>query len=275
MASETTLDLDAKHYSDNSQNQYKNAWDMLNAMEIGPEFSILDVGCGHGQIISELSRKAPFGRSIGIDASKNMIEYARDSYSSSKFPNLKFYHKKAEELDFSENRFDLILCTNALLWVRQPSLALDLMSKFLKPGGRLILFTYPKETAYARLFETVLDKYYPSYKKSSALSTMLSTNQHKNILKRNNLYIEKFKIDNVFFTYDNSEEFKNYVRGWLVCFTPIPDELHEEFLDKLVIEAPQFYADPSLNEIKIAHQSLSIQAIKPNQTTSTKKSRKV
>ncbi len=69
-------DLDALHYKQNSKSQYSQAYKLLEGIKISPEASILDIGCGHGHIIGELSKLAPLGRSVGIDPSPNMIFFS-------------------------------------------------------------------------------------------------------------------------------------------------------------------------------------------------------
>lgn len=260
--SQTIADLDAIHYKNNSKSQYSQASDLLKNVRIKESHSILDVGCGHGKIIAELSRLAPKGSSIGIDPSENMIQLASASFPESLYNNLEFYQMKAEEMDFYNESFDLIVCTNTFMWIRDPIKALNLMERFLKHGGQLIIFTYDKDTPYVRLFESVLYQYYPQFAKTSAVNTMLSIEEHKAILERNRMKIEQFDVQDIFFSYKNKEEFKNYILGWLSCYINIPKELHDEFIEKVIEKSPEFCIKNHNDEIVIPHKTISIKAYK-------------
>ncbi|HJZ24187.1 MAG TPA: methyltransferase domain-containing protein [Candidatus Babeliales bacterium] len=258
----TGLDLNAHHYKGHSSTQYANVHNLLKMIAIHPECSILDIGCGHGEIIAELSQLAPYGRCVGVDPSSSMISLATDTFPERTYKNLEFYQAKAEEINFGPNTFDLVICTNALQWVRNPKKALKLMAKCLKPGGYLLILTYCKETPYVRLFESVLNKYFPELKNLSAVNTMLSIEEHKKVLERNHLLLEFFEPTQVVFEYKNGEEFKNYIKGWLTCYAPISHEQHEYFLQKVVEESNLYNISSDPIEIAIPHQRLSIKACK-------------
>ena len=132
----STVDLDALHYKNNSKSQYSQAYHLLEDLKISPEASILDIGCGHGHIIEELSKLVPSGSTVGIDPSENMISLASKTFPEREYSNLEFHQMKAEELDFDPESFDLILCTNAFMWIRDPRKVLKLISNLLKTKGQ-------------------------------------------------------------------------------------------------------------------------------------------
>ncbi len=258
----TTLDLNALHYKEHSKTQRLQAYNLLKEIKISPEASILDIGCGHGQIIGELSKLAPFGKSIGIDPSPNMISLASEMFPENKFNNLEFRELKAEDMKFRPKSFDLILCMNAFMWIRDPRKALRLISKFLKPHGHFILFSYLKETPYVRLFEKVLEETFPELRRASAVNTMLSADQHAEFLAKNHMQVNVFKIEDVVFEYESELDFKNYVLGWLSCYAPLDPRQQEVFLDKLIEESKRFRKNQHSSIIAIPHKTISIIASK-------------
>jgi ubiquinone/menaquinone biosynthesis C-methylase UbiE len=257
------LDLDAFHYKKNSESQYSQACTLLKDINISPEASILDVGCGHGHVIGELSKIAPLGRSVGIDPSPNMISLASKMFLEGGFNNLEFHQLQAEDMEFPPESFDLILCTNAFMWIRNPHKALKNISMMLKTNGLFILFSYSKETPYTQLFENVLEKNFPELKKSSALNTMLSIEQYSELLVKNHMSIEIFDIEDAMFEYKSEIEFKNYVLGWLSCYVPLNPYQQEIFLMKLLEESKKFKKQGS-STIVIPHKTISIKASKYN-----------
>lgn len=254
------LELDALHYKNNSISQYSQAGQLLKLIDIHDNFSILDVGCGHGNILAELSTLTPNGKAIGIDASRNMISLAKASYPNEVYKNLFFMQLNAEQMLFPEQSFDLIICTNVLMWIREAKSVLEQMCSLLKPNGTIVIFTYPNTTPYAKLFEKVLNSLLPDLWNESAAKTMLSPLEHKKILLSQGLETSLFSTDDVVFSYEDEADFKNYVRGWLGCYAPIPEKFQDAFLDKICEQArEEGYCDHS-GRFSIPHQTLRIVA---------------
>ena len=98
------------------------------------------------------------------------------------------------------------------------------MCRSLKPGGNLLILTYLKESAYAILMEKTLENY-PSYQTLSAARTMLSIEDYKSILESHQLEFDEFRPEWRFSNYINGEALKNYIKGWLTCYVPLPENI--------------------------------------------------
>ncbi len=216
------IDLDAQHYRTHSDQQYSRASELLDPFHFDVSATVLDIGCGDGRITAEIANRVPQGKVIGIDASLNMIHLARESFPKAAFPNLEFHCIKAEEIPFVE-QFDKIVCFNCLLWVRKAKQALDLMCKLLKRNGELLILTYLKNSSYVDFLEETL-KAYPQYQELSAAHTMLSANDYEWILKSNHLKLEEFTIREQVTKYENTEDLKGYLKGWLTSYVSLPQE---------------------------------------------------
>lgn len=248
-------DLDACHYRDHSQAQYSRVQEIMHHCYLRDNASILDIGCGDGKITAEIASSLPNGRILGIDSSPNMISLANETF---KLPNLEFRCMKAEEISMTEH-FDNILCFSCLLWVRKPKEALERLSKLLKSGGNLLILTYLKESSYVDFLERTLDQF-PAYKKLSATHTMLSPQEHRNILESNNLKIKTFEVRNLVADYATKEDLKNYLKGWLGCFVPLPEELQDDFLNQAVQNSLSFSSSSDKTVIQLPYKSLIINA---------------
>lgn len=75
---------------------------------ITPAESVLDIGCGKGDLSYDLAQKAK--KVLGIDILNKNVEYAKKNY---KKDNLKFVIGDAVKYDFVD-RFDIIILSNAL-----------------------------------------------------------------------------------------------------------------------------------------------------------------
>ena len=110
----------------------------------------LDYACGPGTFIGKYVKK----NSLGIDLSKDQIEYASDKYGK----HGKFYTISEFDITNYENHFDIITVAGLLEFIR-PDEAIELISnlqKSLKKNGRIILttpnygwsFTFIQKIAY-------------------------------------------------------------------------------------------------------------------------------
>ncbi len=113
-----------------------------DALSIIPEIKfranlkILDVGCRNGRLIFALASFLNNYEFHGLDIN---AKYIQKNEAKNKFPNVKFHYAQAEELPFSNEYFDIVICTNALHRFPQRVRALDEMFRVLKIGGELFL----------------------------------------------------------------------------------------------------------------------------------------
>jgi len=98
-----------------------------------PGGRVLDVACGPGHDTDYLTKKGL--DCLGIDLSKNMIEFARKNHKG------KFEIADFVELDFRKNSFDGIWCSSALTHIDKSDLLEILLGfkKILRMGGILAI----------------------------------------------------------------------------------------------------------------------------------------
>lgn len=95
---------------------------------------ILDIGCGAGtQLTAPLAAAFPEITVTGVDQDTRSLDWARDHAMSQ---NL-FYLAPADLAP--DRRFDLIIASEVLEHVVDPAAFLDQLTRWLMPGGRLIL----------------------------------------------------------------------------------------------------------------------------------------
>lgn len=108
--------------------------------QLGPVDSLLEIGCGSGQILKGLARDVP--KLVGVDEKEERLEDA-----SKNCPNTKLIRAKAEELKFHEE-FDVVLTSQMLHEVKQFGTIhqmreiLRAIWDALKPGGRYFLLDH-------------------------------------------------------------------------------------------------------------------------------------
>jgi trans-aconitate methyltransferase len=91
----------AADYAANSAAQQIWARELIVQLHLRGNERILDVGCGDGKVTAELARAVPKGSVAGIDASPEMVRFARKTFPPGKHSNLKFQVMDAREISFA------------------------------------------------------------------------------------------------------------------------------------------------------------------------------
>ena len=105
---------------------------LMELLAIAPTADILDVGCGAGNLTADL-RGLTTGRVVGVDPSEGMIRQSREAYGSR---GIDFRVLGAEALDY-DRQFDILFCSSAFQWFRDPEVVLERFFRALRPGGRV------------------------------------------------------------------------------------------------------------------------------------------
>lgn len=94
--------------------------------------SLLDVGCGPGNLTRDLAARVAPGRVAGVDAAADAIAAARSGPESG---GAEFLVGHAGELPFGDGRWDVVFAHQLLQHVADPLAALREMKRVAKPGG--------------------------------------------------------------------------------------------------------------------------------------------
>lgn len=106
-----------------------------------PGESVLDVGCGTGDLTLEVARRVgSIGLVAGIDAAPKMVVRARQK-AGRRHLAIEFRVEPVEQLSFADQTFDVVV--SSLVFHHLPDElkreALAEIRRVLKPGGRLLL----------------------------------------------------------------------------------------------------------------------------------------
>lgn len=150
---------------------------------------ILDIGCGIGELCHSMSQQDPLAIIIGIDPSARMIKCANRKFSGK---NIKYICGSPENLP-EDQKFDLIVSTNAFPYMPDKQNALIVMKSLLKPNGRLLILFANRNTLYDA-FWLMFVKLTTSKAQYPSVSTL------HNLLKETGFEIGKTEpIDSLFF----------------------------------------------------------------------------
>lgn len=107
---------------------------------IKPEASLLDIGCGTGDLLYNASNKIRHG--IGIDLDQSMVDYANARKAINKTPNLKFINVDITSTDyFDSETFDVATSTLCLHEMSQQD-AINVLKMMARLSSVIIISDY-------------------------------------------------------------------------------------------------------------------------------------
>jgi trans-aconitate 2-methyltransferase len=109
-------------------------YDLLKLIMPHPNMSVIDLGCGTGQLTKLLHEELKAKHTLGIDSSLAMLEASKLYHT----PHLSFRHQKVEEL-LPSVKFDLIFSNAALEWLPDHRQLFSKLSDQLSPHGQLAI----------------------------------------------------------------------------------------------------------------------------------------
>jgi len=98
---------------------------------------VLDVGCGNGLVLFNLSKE--FRELHGIELSTNRVEVARESLAG--LPATISMQDIERGLDYAAGFFDTVICNDVIEHVIDASATVAEIHRVLQPGGRLVMIT--------------------------------------------------------------------------------------------------------------------------------------
>lgn len=122
-------------YGAHSRRQYNYILKKISEYKIS---SLLDVGCGTGEMLRLISERFPKIELTGVDISLNMLDKAK-----SKIGNMaNLILSDSEKLPFDDNSFELVMCNDSFHHYPSPLNVLSEFHRVLKPEGTLLISDY-------------------------------------------------------------------------------------------------------------------------------------
>lgn len=100
--------------------------------------SLLDVGCGTGEMLYLIHSRCPAMRLCGVDISEKMLDTARSKLGE----KADLFLGDAENLPFDDETFDLLICNDSFHHYPTPMAALSEFYRVLVPRGFLLISDY-------------------------------------------------------------------------------------------------------------------------------------
>ena len=120
--------------SDAERAVYRAIIDLTVTAPVG---SLLDIGCGRGQLLKLLASRS--SRAVGVDIDASARQLARAELMLAGVPNCSLRKGDMYQLPFDDEEFDTIILDDVLGDAESPVRVLKEARRLLKPRGRLIL----------------------------------------------------------------------------------------------------------------------------------------
>ena len=147
----------------------------LGHVQIAPQFTILDVGCGGGRTIDKLATLASAGRVSGIDISAQSVAVSRKTNAKwIAAGRVDIQQSPVSKLPFTDAQFDLVTAVETHYYWPEPVADLREILRVLKPGGRMALIA---ETYKGQALEALMQ---PAMKLIGA--RYLTVDEHRDLL---------------------------------------------------------------------------------------------
>ena len=206
----------------------------FNRININPEGTMLDLGCGEGRHIFGVMEKFPDLKCIGLDPHIESLDKAfeglkfLESISNTK---TSFLSGSAYSLPFCDDSFDLVVCSEVLEHLHDYKDAIKEINRVLKPGGQF-LASVPAE--FPEKICWLLSEAYQN-----------QPGGHLRIFKKNEL-IEEIAEHN--FSFESSQRFHSIHSAywWLRCLfwksqeSNIIIKGYKKILERHILKKPFF-----------------------------------
>lgn len=256
----------AADYAANSVVQQTWARELIARLKLRGDEHILDVGCGDGKITAEIARAVPRGAVTGMDASAEMIGFAKKTFPPAKISNLKFQVTDARQIK-SKTKFDVVFSNAALHWVDDHEAFLRGVAAVLKPGGRLIISCGGKGNAHdvflALRPEMRLKRWREYFRKMPMPYFFYAPGDYEKWLPKHGFRINALSLAPKDALYDGADGLATWLRTtWLPFVQRVPEEVRDEFIAAVTrLYLAKFPADRE-NQVHVRMVRLEIDAVK-------------
>lgn len=112
----------------------------MSFMPKGMDGAVLDVGCGGGGFLRELSRKYPFAMFFGADISEDALSMTSESNAALiEEGGLELHMASVDDLPFDDGSFDLVTAMETYFFWPDPVSGIREVARVMSPGGLFVI----------------------------------------------------------------------------------------------------------------------------------------
>jgi trans-aconitate 2-methyltransferase len=201
--------------------------DLMQLVEHKAGLSVIDLGCGTGELTRRLADALPNSDVLGIDSSPEMLAKAA---SQARY-GLRFEHAKLEEIT---GQYDLVFSNAAIQWVEDHHALIPRLLSMVRPGGQLVVQLPSNHNSFAHRTIIAIASSSPFREALNGwtrLSPVLTVAEYAELLYahggRNLTVIEKVYPH----VLENADAVREWTKGTALVpyLERLPADLHAEF----------------------------------------------
>jgi trans-aconitate 2-methyltransferase len=109
--------------------------ELVDDLDLRGDETVIDAGCGTGQVTAHLLERLPEGRVIAVDGSQAMLDLAAERFGDD--PRVTLLHADLERALPIDDPVDAVVSTSTLHWIRDHDALWPHLRAVLRPGGVL------------------------------------------------------------------------------------------------------------------------------------------
>ncbi|MBN8593524.1 MAG: class I SAM-dependent methyltransferase [Anaerolineae bacterium] len=171
---------------------------LLRELDLLPNITALDLGCGTGFPLFELAQMhGPSSRFIGVDLWQGALARAREKQAVYGLPQVELIALMGDQLPLPDAHVDLITANLVLNNLENPAVTLSECARVLKPGGRFAATA--NLTGHMREFYAVFRSVLEELHLEDALANLAEHEAHRGTLDSHRQLLEShgFQITKV------------------------------------------------------------------------------
>ena len=123
---------------------------LISALEIPPGSTVADIGSGTGYYTWRLATKVgPKGKVLAVDVQQSMLDLTKTAVTQHNLRNVDYVLAAADDPRLPEKALDLVFIAYAYHEFDNPERVMAAVRRSLKPGGRVVILEYAKESNIA------------------------------------------------------------------------------------------------------------------------------
>ncbi|HUP40535.1 MAG TPA: class I SAM-dependent methyltransferase [Vicinamibacterales bacterium] len=123
---------------------------LMSALQLRRGASVADVGSGTGYFTWRLAEEVgPKGKVYAVDVQQSMLDLTRKTVAAHKLSNVEYVLASDSSTRLPERSVDLVFIAYAYHEFADPDAMMASIRRALKPGGRIVILEYAKESDIA------------------------------------------------------------------------------------------------------------------------------
>lgn len=145
----TDIDYWVRVFEDPARDQWQKPAEVVKAMNLKPGDVVADIGAGTGYFTRRFAvAVGPEGRAVGLDIEKSMIEYMRQDARNLGLKNYEARVVKTDDPELKDRSIDVIFLCNTYHHIENRVVYFRNAAKALKPGGRVVIVDFYKDSDF-------------------------------------------------------------------------------------------------------------------------------